>query len=61
VEPGIYPSKGEIRKIKYNDKINLYSHYILHLDVEEDILELESAYFFLKKCINSFWPAHDVI
>jgi hypothetical protein len=48
VEPGIYPSRDEIRIIKYNDKINFYSHYILYLDVEEDILELESAYFFLK-------------
>jgi hypothetical protein len=30
-EPGIYPSRDEIRIIKYNDKINFYSHYILHL------------------------------
>jgi len=30
-ESGIYPSGGETQIIKYNDKINFYSHYILHL------------------------------
>jgi hypothetical protein len=30
-EQGIYQNKDEIGIIKYNDKINFYSHYILHL------------------------------
>jgi hypothetical protein len=27
-KPEIYPSRGKIQIIKYNDKINFYSHYI---------------------------------